>query len=186
MSTSGIVLVIAMIAVVAVAILLFVRRRQRLRSRFGPEYNRAVQETGNKYRAEAKLEKLEKRVEKLSIRPLQPEAARRFHESWRGVQARFVDDPRTALGEADRLLSEVMSARGYPLHDFEERAAELSVNHARVVEHYRAGHEIALRHAKGQASTEDMRQAMIHYRTLFEDLVGETPKAQSKGAGGPR
>jgi hypothetical protein len=185
MNTTGLVILIAVVAVALLAVVFYVTNRsKRLRSKFGPEYNRAVQETGSKYRAESKLEKLEKRVEKLSIQPLSPDAADRFRDSWRAIQAEFVDDPKTALKDADRLLAEVMTARGYPVSDFDERAAEISVNHPLVVEHYRAGHEIALRHAQGQASTEDMRQAMIHYRTLFDDLLGipETARAQAAGS----
>ena len=183
MNTTGLLILIAVVAVVLIAIFLYLNKRsQRLRSRFGPEYGRAVDETGSKYRAESKLEKLEKRVEKFSIHPLQPEEANRFRDSWRVIQAGFVDDPRIALGSADRLIGEVMSARGYPVADFEERAAEISVNHGLVVEHYRAGHQIALQHAEGRASTEDLRQAMIHYRTLFDDLLGAPDAAHVRGA----
>jgi hypothetical protein len=175
MNTTGLVIVIAVVAVAFVAVVFYVTNRsKRLRSKFGPEYNRAVQETGSKYRAESKLEKLERRVERLSIQPLSADAADRFRDSWRAIQAEFVDD---------RLLAEVMTTRGYPVSDFEERAAEISVNHPLVVENYRAGHEIALRHAQEQASTEDMRQAMIHYRTLFDDLLGTTETARAKAAG---
>jgi hypothetical protein len=184
MNTTGLVIVIAVVAVAFVAVVFYVTNRsKRLRSKFGPEYNRAVQETGSKYRAESKLEKLERRVERLSIQPLSADAADRFRDSWRAIQAEFVDDPKSALKDADRLLAEVMTTRGYPVSDFEERAAEISVNHPLVVENYRAGHEIALRHAQEQASTEDMRQAMIHYRTLFDDLLGTTETARAKAAG---
>jgi hypothetical protein len=186
-TTTVILIVIAVVAVAIIALFLYMNKRSaRLRTKFGPEYSRAVEEAGSKYRAEATLEKLEKRVEKLSLRPLEPEAANRFRESWRGIQADFVDDPKAALSNADLLLTEVMSARGYPVADFEERAAEISVNHALVVEHYRAGHQIALKHEKGQASTEDMRQAMIHYRILFDDLLGMPETARAKGAGSSR
>ena len=184
MNTIGILIIIAVVVVAVLGFLVYLNKRSlRLRQKFGPEYNRAVEETGNKYKAESKLEKLEKRVEKFSVHPLQPEEAVRFQDSWRVIQAGFVDDPRTALSEADLLVGEVMGARGYPVADFEERAAEISVNHALVVEHYRAGHEIALKHAKGQATTEDMRQAMIHYRTLFDDLLGVPETARARGVG---
>ena len=187
MNTTGIVILVVVVVLAAVAIFLYERKRsQRLRSRFGPEYNRAVEETGSRYRAEAKLEKLEKRVEGFSIHPLRAEDAARFRDSWRSVQAKFVDDPQTALRDADRLLGELMSAQGYPLSDFEERASEVSVNHPLVVEHYRAAHQIALRHDRGQATTEEMRQAMVHYRTLFDDLVGEPQAARAKAAGNTR
>ena len=187
MNTTGLLILIAGVAVAVAVILISMNRRsRRLRSKFGPEYTRAVEETGSKYRAESKLEKLEKRVEKFSIQPLSMEAADFFRDSWRAVQAGFVDDPRRALANADRLVAQVMTARGYPVADFEESAAEISVNHALVVEHYRAGHEIAVRHAQGRATTEDMRQAMIHYRTLFDDLL-ETPEfARVRSAGSSR
>jgi hypothetical protein len=188
MNTMGwIILVIAIAVVVLAAIVIYMNKRsKRLQAKFGPEYSRAVEETGSKYRAESKLERLEKRVEKLSIQPLEPADANRFRDSWRQIQAEFVDDPKTALTNADWLLAAVMSARGYPVANFDERAAEISVNHALVVDHYRAGHQIALRHAAGEASTEDMRQAMIHYRTLFEDLLGTPEAARAKGAGSSR
>lgn len=178
-------IVVALI-VVAVAIvlagtvlLLKTRRSERLKNRFGPEYGRAIEQTGSRTHAEAKLEKLEKRVENYHIRPLPAAEYTNFIEQWRRVQARFVDDPRAALADADRLIERLMAARGYPISDFEERAADISVDHPRVVEHYRAGHAIALRHTQGRASTEDMRVAMIHYRTLFDELA-ETDTAHSK------
>jgi hypothetical protein len=188
MNTTGwIIIVIAIAVVILAAILIYMNKRsQRLRAKFGPEYTRTVEETGSKYSAESKLGRLEKRVEKFSIQPLHPADANRFRDSWRVIQAEFVDDPKTALGSADWLVAEVMSARGYPVADFDERAAEISVNHALVVDHYRAGHQIALRHAAGGASTEDMRQAMIHYRTLFEDLLGAPETARAKAAGSSR
>ncbi len=168
--------VVVVIVVLAVAGFFLLRRRKtdELRNRFGSEYDHTVRETGDRARAEAALKEREKRVERLNIRPLSSEDAARFRESWKKVQARFVDDPKGAVTEADQLLGDVMGRRGYPVGDFEQRAADISVEHPRVVEHYRAGHDISLRHAKGEASTEDLRQAMIHYRTLFLDLVGET------------
>jgi hypothetical protein len=184
MNTIGILIVVVIVVVAAIGfIFYFTKRSQRLRQKFGPEYTRTVEETGNKYKAEAKLEKLEKRVDKFSVHPLQPDEATRFRDSWRVIQAQFVDDPRTALDAADSLVAEVLTARGYPVADFEERASEISVNHALVVEHYRAAHEIALKHKKGQATTEDLRQGMIHYRTLFDDLLGVPETARAKSAG---
>lgn len=171
--TWGIVLIGIAILCIAAFIIFRKRRTEGLRSRFGPEYDRALKESGDRSHAEATLEQRKKRVERLNIRPITPSDTARFTESWRKVQARFVDDPKSAVTEADQLLGEVMSTRGYPVSDFEQRAADISVDHPRVVENYRTGHEIALRHAQGQASTEDLRQAMIHYRTLFMDLVGE-------------
>lgn len=168
--------VLVVIAIVVIALFLLLRKRKtdELRGRFGSEYDHTLKETGDRARAEAELKEREKRVERLNIRPLNSEDATRFRGSWGNIQKRFVDDPKAAVTEADQLLGDVMAKRGYPIGDFEQRAADISVEHPRVVEHYRAGHDIALRHAKGQASTEDLRQAMIHYRTLFTDLVGET------------
>ncbi|HET6145665.1 MAG TPA: hypothetical protein VFE02_19330 [Candidatus Acidoferrales bacterium] len=184
MNTIGIVIVIAIVAILAVGLTIYLKQRSvRLRQRFGPEYTRALEETGNKYKAESKLEKLEKRVDKFSVHPLKPDEAIRFRDSWRVIQAGFVDDPKSALSAADDLVGEVMNARGYPVADFDERASEISVNHALVVENYRAGHEIALKHSKGQATTEDMRRGMIHYRTLFDDLLGLKEAARAKAAG---
>jgi hypothetical protein len=172
------------IAVVGIAALIFLQKRKTkgLQARFGPEYARTLQESGDRRLAEASLEERKKRVERFHIRPLVPGDRARFVESWRKVQARFVDDPKGAITEADKLLGDVMSTRGYPVSDFEQRAADISVDHPLVLENYRAAHEIALRHVQGQASTEDLRQAMIHYRTLFEELVGELEIAAAKAA----
>ena len=128
------------------------------------------------------LDKRAERVEGLHIRPLGPGDRARFVESWRRVQARFVDGPGGAVMEADQLLGEVMSTRGYPVSDFEQRAADISVDHPLVLENYRTAHGIAVRQTQGQANTEDLRQAMIHYRTLFEELVGEPELARAKAA----
>ena len=173
--------IIVLVAVVALIAWMMVRQqrqqRQRaeLRERFGPEYERAVDTYGEPRKAEAELAARAERVEQLHIRPLSAEQRAQYAESWRSVQARFVDDPEHAIHEADHLITEVMQARGYPMTDFEQRAADISVNHPRVVEHYRAAHAIAERTERGDASTEDMRQAMVHFRTLFEELI-ETPE----------
>jgi hypothetical protein len=150
-------------------------RSQRLRQRFGTEYERTIRTEGNVRKAEAELEARAKRVARLHIRPLNPTDAQRFDAAWSAVQARFVDDPRGAVTEADRLVGEVMAARGYPVGDFEQRVADVSVDHPDVVMNYRAAREIALQHAEGHATTEDLRQAMVHYRALFRDLL-ETAK----------
>jgi hypothetical protein len=147
------------------------RRSQQLRQRFGPEYDHTLRNEGNVRKAEAVLDARARRVEKLHIRPLAPEDATRFGSAWRAVQARLVDDPKGAVTEADRLVGEVMAARGYPLGDFEQQVADISVDHADVVMNYRAAREIALQHARGEATTEDLRQAMVHYRALFTDLL---------------
>jgi hypothetical protein len=178
----GIVVVAAIVLPIVLIILAKAQKSRRLRTRFGPEYKRAVQETGSAARGEERLAKLEQRVERFNIRPLPAADRSRFAESWRLVQAKFVDAPEGALAEGDHLVREVMTARGYPVVDFEQQAADLSVNHPLVVEHYRAGHAIALRHAEGKASTEDLRQAMIHYRKLFDDLIGESEAARARTA----
>jgi hypothetical protein len=174
MSTSTLVALMALvIVVVAVGLIIKTQRSKGLRARFGPECQRAVEETGSATRAESRLEKLEKRVEGFKIRTLSPADHANFLAAWQKIQARFVDDPRGALTEADKLIQAIMSARGYPVTDFEQRAADISVDHPLVVEHYRAGHDIAIRHTQGLTSTEDLRQAVIHYRTLFTELAGE-------------
>jgi hypothetical protein len=181
----GLVIGLAVIVVAGVAAWLFLRKRrsERLRTQFGgSEYDRAVKEDGNRRHAEAGLKERTARVESLNIRPLAPGDRARFVESWRRVEARFVDGPGGAVTEADQLLGDVMSTRGYPVSDFEQRAADISVDHPLVLENYRTAHEIALRQRKGQANTEDLRQAMIHYRTLFEELVGEPELARTKTA----
>jgi hypothetical protein len=186
-STTQIVIVIAVtvMVVAGIAIWLSIRkhRTERLRSRFGgAEYDRTLQEGGSRRHAEAGLDKRTNRVESLHVRSLGPDDRARFVESWRRVQARFVDGPGGAVTEADQLLGDVMSTRGYPVSDFEQRAADISVDHPLVLENYRSAHEIAVRQTRGQASTEDLRQAMIHYRTLFEELVAEPEVARAKAA----
>lgn len=172
----AIVITVAVIVVAGIVIWLFIRKRRtkRLHTQFGgAEYTRAVKEGGSRRKAEAVLDERAERVEGLHIRPLAPGDRARFVESWGKVQARFVDGPGSAVMDADQLLGDVMSKRGYPVSDFEQRAADISVDHPLVLENYRAAHQIALRQTLGQASTEDLRQAMIHYRTLFEELIGE-------------
>jgi len=150
------------------------RRTARLRTQFGgAEYARAVEKGGNRRHAEAALEERAERVDGLRIRPLAAGDRTRFLSSWREVQARFVDSPAGAVMAADQLLGDVMSTRGYPLSNFDQRAADISVDHPVVLENYRAAHDIAIRQTRGQAGTEDLRQAMIHFRTLFEELVSE-------------
>src|SRR5262249_29906810 len=143
------------------------RRREHLRERFGPEYDRTLHAVGTTGRADALLAEREKRVAEYRIRALDPEEQRRFSAEWTRVQAKFVDEPAAAVTEADRLVAEVMNARGYPMADFDRRAEDLTVEHGGVVEHYRAAREIATRHARNAASTEELRQALMHYRELF-------------------
>jgi hypothetical protein len=168
-----ILLVIALVAAIGAAVWLYMRNRQTaaLQGRFGPEYDRALSEHHDQREAERELRQREDRVDHLNIRPLEREERTRFAERWKAVQAQFVDDPAAATDDADELVGEVMATRGYPVGDFEQRAADVSVHYPRVVEHYRAGHEIALRNASGNADTEQLRQALVHFRALFEDLL---------------
>ena len=177
--------VIVVIAVIAVAAFIILQNRtKKLRAKFGPEYDRAVAESGNKFKAEAQLEKVEKRVSSYPLKPLTGADRDRFQQSWRAVQAKFVDDPAGAFVQADQLLGSVMLARGYPPTDFENRATEISVDHATVVDEYRAGHEIALRHKQRQATTEDLRRGMVHYRALFDELMRDEPvQLRARAAG---
>ena len=178
LSTTELILIIAAIVVVVAGIAAYLshrkRRTARLRTQFGEaEYDRAVEKGGNVARAEAKLEGRTQRVEAFHVRPLTTGDRTRFVDSWRGVQSRFVDGPAGAVTEADQLLGDVMATRGYPVSDFEQRAADISVDHPLVLQNYRTAHEIALRQTRGQANTEELRQAMVHYRTLFEELINE-------------
>jgi len=158
-------------------------RTEKLRTQFGgAEYDRTLKEDGNRRHAEAGLQERNERVESLPIQPLAPGDRARFVASWQRIQARFVDGPGGAVTEADQLLGDVMSTRGYPVSDFDQRAADISVAHPLVLQNYRTAHEIAARQAQGLANTEDLRQAMIHYRTLFEELVGQAELAQAKTA----
>jgi hypothetical protein len=168
-----IVLMIALVAAIGAAIWFYTRskRTEALQERFGPEYDRALSEHHDQSTAERELKERQDRVDHLNIRPLDREERDRFAERWHRVQATFVDDPKIATDEADQLVGEVMATRGYPVGDFEQRAADVSVHHPHVVEHYRAAHEIALRNASGNADTEQLRQALVHFRALFEDLL---------------
>jgi hypothetical protein len=170
-TTTALVLIVALL--LAAVAMYFFWRRTTLRKRFGPEYDRTVQASGNAMRAEAELEARAKRVGAYHIQPLSPDDGARFSTAWRQVQSRFVDDPDGAVREADRLVTDLMSTRGYPMTEFERRAADLSVDHPEVVSHYREAHQIASRQheARGRVSTEDLRQAVMHYRALFEELL---------------
>jgi hypothetical protein len=175
------------IAVVIVALVLAAwvirqrRQSQQLHETFGPEYDRAVDQYHSQDRAEAALRARQERVAAMTIRPLSPEDRTRFAQAWRATQARFVDEPAAATADADRLIVELMEVRGYPVRDFEQRAADISVNYPDVVENYRAAHAISLSSARGEASTEDLRTALIRYRALFDELlepgVADGPRA---------
>jgi len=172
-TSTAIILAIAVILMVGAVVWIMVQRRrtEELRKRFGPEYDLVIIERGDARQAESELAARQKRVESLDIHPLEPAERERFIEAWRATQARFVDAPAEAIKDADQLVTEVMQARGYPVGDFEQRAADVSVDHPIVVENYRAARAIALANERGQAGTEDLRQAIVHYRALFEDLL---------------
>jgi FtsZ-interacting cell division protein ZipA len=171
--TAWVFLIVAVVAIIVAAFFALRARTKKLRTKFGPEYDRTVREQGSTVKAERELEHREKRIHGLHIHPLSSEESDNFAHEWRAVQERFVDDPRSAVADADRLVHRTMQARGYPIaREFEDRAADLSVEHATVVEHYRVAHEIAGRDGRNAASTEDLRLAMKHYRALFEDLLG--------------
>lgn len=164
--------VLVALAVIVIAFVLMQKRRSdELHSRFGPEYERLVRERGDARHAETELSDRVQRVKQLHIKPLDHDHRRRYVEEWRSDQERFVDDPKAAVVEADRLVADLMQFRGYPVGDFEQRAADVSVDHPHVVQNYRVAHDIALREQRGEASTEDLRVAMVHYRALFEDLL---------------
>lgn len=176
------VIVIALIVIAAIAFASSKKRRSlRLKQRFGPEYDRVLQQEGDPRKAEGVLEFRQKRREEFKVRPLSAADQASFQMRWREVQARFVDDPRGAVTVAESLVTDVMQTRGYPVGEFEQRAADLSVDYPVIVDNYRAAHAIALRHNAGQASTEDLRQAMVHYRTLFQELLDEK-YSERKGA----
>jgi len=174
--STGATIVIIVVAVVVLALVGWfvwqqVRRRQ-LRERFGPEYDRALEEGKDRRQVENELIEREKRHSQLEIRPLDEAARARYTEAWEKVQADFVDDPGTAVAEADRLVTVVMAERGYPTDGYEQQLSDLSVQHATTVGHYRTAREAMASHAENQASTEDLREAMVHYRALFDELLG--------------
>jgi hypothetical protein len=177
MDTNLVIALIVILAIAAILVWLYSRRRdsEQLERRFGTEYQRAVDQTGSRDKAEADLKARQKRVEQLDIVPLSTADAQRFGQQWRTLQGRFVDSPKGALVEADHLVRELMQKRGYPMGDFERRAADISVHHPGVVEHYRAAHDITERDRQGDVDTEGMRQAVIHYRALFAELLQTEP-----------
>jgi hypothetical protein len=168
-------LVAILVVIVLLALLAFFAGRQRrsrqLQDRFGPEYDRTVEQAGDRRAAEAELLERTEHRQQFDVVPLDPEARDRYLEAWRNTQAQFVDEPVEATREADRLITSVMRDRGYPVDDFEQRAADISVDHPQVVDDYRAAHTIAARNDRSEASTEDLRQALVHYRSLFEELL---------------
>lgn len=176
--SSGQIAIIA-IVIILVAVLAVVAwmawRRQSLRNRFGPEYDRVVSEQDSRAAAERELRERERRHAELELRPLDAATRERYAESWKEIQAEFVDAPDTAINDADELVTRLVAERGYPTEDYEDQLAHLSVEHARTLGHYRDAHDVYLRHQRGEATTEQLRQALVHYRELFADLLGEDP-----------
>lgn len=194
MSPTAVIILIVVILVVLAAIFFGVQaaRRRRLQSTFGPEYDRAVADTGNRADAEKELRERERRHASLELKPLSAESRARYSTAWEEVQIRFVDDPTEATNEADQLVTQLISERGYPTGDYSDRLADLSVEHAATLSHYRDAHDINRRSQAGEASTEDLRQALVHYRALFSDLLGtdsvksETDTTSTPAAPAPR
>ena len=186
LSNSDTLILVGAVALIAIAIMAWLvvrssrRRHVELRQRFGPEYERAVSEYGGERRAERELAKREHRVNRLHLHPLRVAERLRFEGQWRTVQARFVDDPSGAVTAADELIQAVMQAHGYPVRDFEHRVQDLSVEHANVVQHYRAARILSDANREGRANTEELRQAFVHYRALFADLLDEPGSAHGE------
>ena len=175
MTTVQIIILVLVLLVIAVLVagVVATMRRRALRDRFGPEYDRTVADAPSKREAEAELSARRKRREELDIQPLSQSARDRYASRWKDTQARFVDDPEEAVGEADALIQQVMRERGYPVEDFDQRTADVSVDHPDVVNNYRAAHGISVANERGNATTDDLRQAMVHYRALFVELLEE-------------
>ena len=173
--TLALIIAVAVILVAAIGWLVYSNAQsRRLRERFGPEYDATVSRLGSKAKAEAELKRREKRVASFEIVPLAPAEATRFSQAWTRLQGSFVDDPKGVLIEADRLVRELLLKRGYPVADFELRAADISVDHPVVVNNYRAAQRIVSLDQRGEASTEDLRKAVVHFRALFDELLGKT------------
>lgn len=168
------VVIVAVLVILAVGYLVSARNRRRhLQDRFGPEYERTVRESDSRKEAEQELLAREERHAKLDIRPLDPQTREQYARKWAEVQERFVDAPGFAVTEADALVTAVMAERGYPTDEFEQRLSDLSVAHAATLDHYRNAHDISSRAARQEATTEELRQAMVHYRALFQELLGD-------------
>ena len=164
---------VVVLALIALAAWFFYQKKQshRLQQRFGTEYGRTVDELGSQTKAESELKAREKRVERLNLVPLAPSEAAKFSQDWKVLQGRFVDNPKGVVVQADQLVRELMLKRGYPMGDFERRAADISVDHPAVVDNYRAAQAIAVRDERGEANTEELRKAVVHYRALFNELL---------------
>ncbi|WP_250000837.1 hypothetical protein [Actinoplanes sp. M2I2] len=177
MSPTAAIILIVVVLIVIAAILFGIRamRRKQLQNTFGPEYDRVVADSGSRTEGEKELREREKRHASLELKPLSPEAQATYSANWEEVQIQFVDDPQQAVTAADELVTRLIAERGYPTGEYDDRLADLSVEHARTLEHYRHAHEISQRNTAGEAGTEDLRQALVHYRALFADLLGTNP-----------
>ncbi|GAA0897489.1 hypothetical protein [Virgisporangium aurantiacum] len=187
MSSTLITVLVVLLVVGAVLVVLGVvaNRRRALRQRFGPEYDRVVESTEDRRTAERELRDRERRHAELELRPLDPASRERYSASWEEIQVRFVDAPDQAVGEADDLVTRLVAERGYPTGDYDDQLAHLSVEHARTLDHYRQAHDINERNARGEATTEQLRQALVHYRALFADLLGTEPEHLASTATNP-
>lgn len=179
-TTIGVIVVVLVVLAVAAVLLRVALQRKRLRSKFGPEYERVVERSDNRMAAERELVNREREHSKLELRPLSPVSRESYARNWTRVQEQFVDAPTTAVGQADRLVTDLMAERGYPTGGYERQASMLSVDHARTLDHYREAHAITERQDRGEASTEDLRVAMVHYRSLFEDLLGDPREGERR------
>ncbi|MFF5181505.1 hypothetical protein ACFY2Q_26035 [Micromonospora sp. NPDC000316] len=181
MSSTQIIVIVIVVLVIVAALAVAARsvsRRRQLQSRFGPEYDRMVQEQDSRSAAERELRDRERRHAELTLTPLSPESRAHYAAAWEELQIRFIDSPGETVGDADELVTRLIEEQGYPTGDFSDQIAHLSVEHARTLTNYRDAHEIHLRNSRGEASTEELRQAVVHYRALFADLLGEEPVGQ--------
>jgi len=187
MSSTLITVLVVLLVVGAILVVLGVvaNRRRALRQRFGPEYDSVVESTEDRRAAERELRDRERRHAELELRPLDPASRERYSASWEEIQVRFVDAPDQAVGEADELVTRLISERGYPTGDYDDQLAHLSVEHARTLDHYRQAHDINERNSRGEATTEQLRQALVHYRALFADLLGTEPEHLAGSATNP-
>ncbi|HZN73705.1 MAG TPA: hypothetical protein VFC00_18710 [Micromonosporaceae bacterium] len=174
MQIAIIVIVVVVVLFLAVGVV-FLSRRRALRARFGPEYDRVVSEQDGRGAGERELRERERRHTELDLRPLDPSSRERYAGAWEEIQVRFIDAPDQAVGKADVLVTELIAERGYPTGGFDQQVADLSVEHARLLGHYREAHDIHQANERGEAPTEQLRQALVHYRTLFADLLGTEP-----------
>ncbi|WP_422773484.1 hypothetical protein ACN28C_11535 [Plantactinospora sp. WMMC1484] len=186
MSPIEVILIVLVVLAVAAAVpaIWVASRRRALRNRFGPEYDRVVAEEQSRSAAERELRERERRHADLALTPLSADSRRQYAADWEEIQARFVDSPAEAVGAADELVTRLIAERGYPVGEYDDQLSHLSVEHSRTLGHYRDAHEIHLRNERGEASTEQLRQAVVHYRELFADLLGEDPVQQPSDEAG--